>query len=125
MEHWVLASLPFAVRIWNWWALWKNTADIPVEEVRVVAQSLHVQCVIVQHNWSVALQPTADTSDDEVHDVEVGDPASSIKVLDRQLTDCPQTKSDSNLGTGGVVSIVEVGSVCRSSHFFHLSFREP
>ena len=53
MEHWVLSSLPLAVRVWHWWALWKNAADVPVEEIWVVTESLHVKGMIVQDNWSV------------------------------------------------------------------------
>lgn len=82
MEHWVLSSLPLAVRVWHWWALWKHAADVPVEEVWVVAQSLHVERVVVQDDWSVRLETTADASDHEVHDVEVGNPATGVKILD-------------------------------------------
>ena len=125
MEDWVLTSPPLAVCIWNWWALWQHAAQCPVEQVWVVAQRLHVEGVIVHDNWAVVLHALAETSDDEVHDVEVGNPAARVEILDGQLTDQPETKPDSELSTTSVVSIVEVRSVDWSRHLFHLASWEP
>ena len=125
MEHWVLASLPLTVRVRHWWALWKNAADVPVEKIWIVAQCLHVKRVVVHNNRSIRLQTTANTSNHEVHDVEVSDPATGVKILDWKLTNCPQTESNSHLSTRCVVSVIEIRSIHWSRHFFHLSLWEP
>ena len=82
MEDWVLAGSPLTVCIWDWWALWKNAAYTPVKEIWIVCESLHVKRVIVQDNWTIMLHTTAKTSDNEVHDVEVGNPATCVETLD-------------------------------------------
>ena len=125
MEDWVLTSPPFAVCIWNWWALWQDAADVPIEEVWVVAQCLHVEGVIVQHNRAVAVETTANSSDNEVHDIEVGDPATCVEILDWQFTNEPQAESNSELGASGVIGKVEVRSVHWPCHFFHFASWEP
>ena len=87
MEDWVLTSPPLAVCIWDRWALWQDAAHVPVEQVWIVAQCLHVECVIVHDNWTVVLHTLTETSNDEVHDVEVGDSTASVEILDGQFTD--------------------------------------
>ena len=72
--------------------------------------------VVVHHDGAVVQQTSAETSDHEIHTVEVGDPATGVEVLDRQLTDHEQAEGNSHLRPGGVVSVVEVRPVCWSVH---------
>ena len=125
MVDWVLSGLPLAVGIWDWWVLWKNTGQGPAHQVWVVSQSLGVEGVVIQHQWTVVSETTARASDDVVNDPEVGESATSIEVLDWELTNGEETKNNSELGSGGVVGEVEVRLVGWSGHFLHFSFWEP
>ena len=89
MEDWVLAGLPLTVRVWNWWGLWKNASQRPVHEVWVVCQCLCMHGMVVQNNWTVTQHTTTNTPDNEVHAVEVGNPAACVEILDWKLTDKP------------------------------------
>ena len=81
--------------------------------------------MVVKDYWTIALQTTANTSDNEVHDVEISDPTASVEILDRKFTNCPQTQCDSDLSPACVVGIVEIRSVHWSSNFFHFASWEP
>ena len=108
MIHWVLGRSPLAVRVGHWWVLWENSADDPLSEIWVVEQCLGVHLMIIHHDWTVMQKTTAKTSDDEVHAVEVCNPATGVEILYWELTDHEETKSNSNLGPGGIICEVEV-----------------
>ena len=116
MVDWRLACLPLAVSIWHWWVLWKHAGEVPVEQVWVVLQGLHVVWVIVEEDWAVELETTAKTSDHEPDGVAVGDKASGIEILDWQLTDHQKTEGNTDLGAGSVVGWVKVRLVDWSGH---------
>ena len=59
---WSLASSPLAVRIRHRWVLWEDTSDGPVEEVRMVDQSLSVEGVIVEDQGLVVPETASNTS---------------------------------------------------------------
>ena len=59
---WSLASSPLAVRIGHRRVLWEDTSDSPVEEVRMVDQSLGVEGVIVEDQRLVVPETASDTS---------------------------------------------------------------
>ena len=125
MVHWCLACSPLAVRIWHWWVLREHSRQVPVEQVWVVGEGLHVEWMVVHHDWAVRSETTAETSNKEPHGVAVGNKASSIKVFDWELTDHHQTKRNAHLSAGSVVSPVKVGSVDWSGHLGHLAAGEP
>ena len=59
---WSLASSPLAVRIGHRRVLWEDTSDGPVEEVRMVDQSLGVEGVIVEDQGLVVPETASNTS---------------------------------------------------------------
>lgn len=105
---WVLASSPLAVRIRHRWVLGQHAADCPVEQIWIVDQSLGVECVIVEHDWAISTQTTADTPNNEVADPAVGQEASRVEVLDWQLANHGESKKHTNLCPGCVVCPIEV-----------------
>ena len=82
MVDWCLSCSPFSVGIGNRWVLGENSGNVPVEEVWIVDQSLGVNTMVVHNNWSVVLETSTETSDHEVHNPSVSDPASDIEILD-------------------------------------------
>ena len=84
---WSLASSPLAVRIGYRWVLWENTSDAPVKEVRMVNQRLGIEGVIVEDQGTVVSETASNTSDHEVTDPAVCEPAPHVEVLDGELTD--------------------------------------
>ena len=108
MIHWVLGCLPLAVRVRHGWVLWQHSADNPLCKIWVVKECLRMHLVVVHHNGTVVQQTTSKTSDNKVHAVEVCNPATGIKVLYWKLTDYKESKCNSNLGSGCVVSEVPV-----------------
>ena len=125
MVDWVLASLPLTVSIRNGRVSWQDTSQVPVEQVRVVSQGLHVDGVVVHHDWTVVGETTGESTNDKPANVEVSDPASDVEVLDGEFTDDSETESNSQLSAGGVVSVIEVGLESGACDFIHLSLREP
>ena len=103
-----LSGAPFAMGIRHGWVLRENAGDSPVEQVWVIDESLGVEGVIVQHNGAVVTETTTDTTDDEIADPSVGQPAANIEVLDGQFTDHGESEEDAELGARGVVGPVEV-----------------
>jgi hypothetical protein len=120
-----LSCAPFAVCIGHRWVLGENASDSPVEQVWVIDESLGVEGVIVQHNWAVVTETATDTTDDEIADPSVGQPAANIEVLDGQFTDHSESEEDANLSSGGVVGPVEVGLVSRSGDHAQILLGEP
>ena len=109
MEDWSLSGSPLSVSIWNRWVLWQDPGEVPPEEVWVVHESSSVELVVVHDDRSLVSKTSAETLGDEEHQVEVGEPASDVEVLDWELSDDGQTDKDSKLASGGVVGPVPVG----------------
>ena len=59
---WSLTSSPLAVRIGHRRVLWEDTSNGPVEEVRMVDQSLGVEGVIVEDQGLVVPETASNTS---------------------------------------------------------------
>jgi len=91
----------------------------------MVNQSLGVPGVIVEHQGSVASETASSTSDDVVHNPEVGESGTSIEVLDWELSDGEESKDDTALSSSGVAGEIEARLVNWSGNFVHLSLREP
>lgn len=72
MVDWSLAGAPLAMSIWSGSSLGQYTSQRPVEQVRVVDESLSIEAVIVQDNRAVVAQTTSNSSNDEPADVKVG-----------------------------------------------------
>ena len=126
MEHWLLSSSPLSVGVWNWRVLWENSADVPPEQVWVVQQGSRVELMVVENNWSLVSQTSAESLGHEDDQVEVSEPASDVEVLDWKLSDDSQTKEASKLSSGGVVSPVPIGLRDRShDDVLILILREP
>ncbi len=120
-----LSCAPFAVCIGNGRVLGEDTSDGPVEEVWVVDKSLGVEGVIVEDQWAVVTETTADTSDDEVADPSVGQPAANVEVLDGQFADHGKTQKNAHLSSSRIVSPVEVRLVSRSGDHAQVVLGEP
>lgn len=120
-----LSCAPFAVCIGNGWVLGEDASDGPVEEIWVVDESLGVEGVIVKHKRAIVTKTTADTSNDEVADPSVGQPASNIEVFDGEFANDSESEKNANLSACGVVSPVEVGLVSRSSDHGKIVLGEP
>lgn len=108
VEHGVLASSPFAVCIGHWRVLWKNARHRPIEQIGVVGQGFGVESVIVQADGAVVTKTLTESSHDKVGDPDVGKTATSIEILDWELTNKGKTEEATDLGTSGVVGPVEV-----------------
>ena len=81
--------------------------------------------MIIENNWAIVKETTATSSAAVVDDPCVGESASGVEVLDWKLTDSEETKSNSKLSFGGVVSEVEIGLVDGSGHFSDLAGWDP
>lgn len=53
-------------------------------------------------------ETSAETAGHEVDDVRIGEPASHVEVLDRELSDKEKAEQAAELSAGGVVGPVEV-----------------
>ena len=91
MEHWSLSSTPLSVRIWNWWVARQYAANIPPEQVWVVEESTLVESIVVEDDWSLVSQTSANTSRHEENHVCISDPASHVEVFDWELSDNCET----------------------------------
>jgi len=125
MVHWGLTSLPLAVCIRHRRVLGQDTSNGPVEQFRVVDEGLGVEGMVVKDEGTVVTETATDTTDDEVADPTVCEPATNVEVLDGQLTDDGKAEEDTNLSAGGVVSPVEVRLVGRSRDHAQVSSGEP
>ena len=121
MEDWRLPHSPLLVSILQRGVLRKDSGEIPVEQIWIVDESLGVDLVVVGDDGSGVLQPSAQPSRDEETDVEVGDPASDVEVLDRQFSDEEQAQHAPDLGPGCVVGEIEIRFVgWASQHLFQV-----
>lgn len=126
MEDRGLSGFPFSVSVRQRRILGQDLCQVPIEEVWVVDQRLRVDGVIVHHDGARGAETSAETSDDEVDNPSVGDPASHVEVLDWQLSDEEQAKKASQLGAGSVVGPVEIRAVDGTSHnALHVAAGEP
>ena len=125
MVDWVLACSPLAVSIWNWWVSWQHASHCPLEQVWVVNQSLGVPLMVPEDNWAVMAETTTTTSDAVVDDPEVGESATSVEVLDWELTDGKESEDDSQLSLSGNCGPVEVRLEDWSGDFSELTLWEP
>lgn len=105
---WLLASPPLTVGIWDWWVLWQNTSQSPVAQIWVVFKSSLMDWVIIENDWTIVKKTTATSSAAVVNNPSVGKSTSSVEVLDWKLTDCEESKSNSELSSSSVVCEVEV-----------------
>jgi len=121
----VLSGSPLAVSIGDRRVGGQHTGQGPVEQVGVVRKRLGLLGVVVQENRAVCLETTTDTTDNEEHDPSVGETATGVEALDRELTDESESEEASPLGTGSVAGPVEVGFVDGSGHFLHVAAGEP
>jgi len=121
----VLSGSPLSVCIGHWGVLGEDTGHIPVEQIGVVSKRLGVEGVIVHDNGSVVSETSANTSDHEPGAPDVSEAASSVEILDWELTDNSETEDNTDLSTGSVTSPVEVRTVNRSGDFLHLAAGEP
>jgi len=120
-----LSSSPLSVCIGDRRILRKDSSDSPVEQVWVVHKGLGIECVIVENNRTVVTETTANTSDDEIADPAISEPAADIEVLDGELANDSQAEKYTNLSASGVVSPVKVGLVSGTSDHGKISSREP
>jgi len=120
-----LSGSPLAVSIRNWRVLGEHTGDVPEEEVGVVGKCLGVESVIVHDDRSVVLKTATETSNDEVGDPGIGDPATNVEVADGELTDNGKSEEATELSARCVVGPVEVGSVNGAGNFLHSATGEP
>ena len=125
MVDWSLASSPLSVRIRDRRVLGEDAGDGPVEQIGVVDQSLGVEGMVIEDKWAVVTETTADTSNNEVADPSVGQPASHVEILDGKLADDGETEEDTSLSSRGVVGPVEVRLVSRSGDHAEIVLREP
>jgi len=84
-----------------------------------------MEWMIVQNQWTVVSETTTTSSDDVVDDPGIGKSATSIEVLDWELTNAEKSEGYSKLGSAGVVGEVEVRLVGWSCNFIHASCWEP
>ena len=61
MEDWRLSSSPLSMRIWNWWVLWKNSGQIPPEEIWIVQESSSMELMVVEYNWSLISKTSSES----------------------------------------------------------------
>lgn len=114
VEHWRLSHSPLQVSVLDRRVLGENSSTVPEEEIGEVDESLGVQGVVVHDDGSGVLETSSESTDNEESHVEVGNPASDVETLNRQFPDYHEAQNASNLGSGGIVSPVEVTLVGRS-----------
>lgn len=108
VEHGGLSGSPLSVGIGQGRVPGEDLGQVPVKEIRVVDQRLGVQGVVVHHDGARVTETAAETTSHEVDDPGVSQPASHVEVLNGQLSDEEETEQAAELGTGSVVSPVEV-----------------
>lgn len=108
VEDWRLSSSPLSVSVWDWWVAWQHTGHVPPEQVWIVKQSSLMESMIVENNWSLISQTSANSTRHEEDHVCIGDPASHIEVLNWQLSNDGETQEASELSSSGIVGPVMV-----------------
>lgn len=82
--------------------------------------------MIVHDDWFRCLKTSAKSSAHEVDDPGVSEPASDVEALNREFSDHEETKSTSELCSGGIVGPVEVTLIDWSGHnIVHFVSLEP
>jgi hypothetical protein len=109
MEDRSLSGSPLAVSIGHRRVSRENARNVPPEEVRVVQQSSHVEARVVGDHGSLVSETTTDAVGHKEGHPQVGEDATSVEVLDGELTDDSETEEASELGAGSIVGPVEVG----------------
>lgn len=109
MEDRSLSGSPLAVSIGHRRVSGENARNVPPEEVRVVQQSSHVEARVVGDHGSLVSETTADAVGHKEGHPQVGEDATSVEVLDGELTDDSETEEASELGASSIVGPVEVG----------------
>ena len=126
MEDGSLSHSPLSMSILHRGVLWKNSGQVPIIQVRHVYQCLCMIFVIVQDKGSLMSKPSGQSSDNEVGDIEVGDPSSDVEVLNGKLSNNEEAKHSSYLGSCGVVSPVKIRLVSGSRNYLiHPVSSEP
>ena len=120
-----LSGSPLSVRVGHGRVLGDHSEQGPVEQIGVVQQCLGVELVVPHHHGAVCFETTADTADDEEHNPTVGQPATNVEVLDRELTDDSKAEKDTKLSAGSVVSPVEIRLVAWASDHGQIVAGEP
>ena len=65
--------------------------------------------MVIENNWSLISQTSAESLRHKDDKVEVSQPASDIEILNWEFSDDSQSKEASELTSGGVVGPVPVG----------------
>ena len=125
VEHWLLSGLPLAVGVGHWGVLGQNAGHIPEEKVWIVGQGLCVKRMVVHHDGPVALEATAESSNHEVNNPAISQPAADVEIFNWQFTDHHEAEHATKLGSRCVVGPVEVRAVDGSGDFFHLALGKP
>ena len=81
MEDGGLSCSPLSVSVREGWVSGQNSAQIPIEEIWHVDQSLRMHWLVVQYDGSRVSETSAIASHNEVDDPQVGDPASSVETF--------------------------------------------
>ena len=103
-----LSGSPLSVSVGARWVSGQNLSQVPVEEIWVVDQGLGVQGVVVQHDGARVSETSAETTQHEVHEPSVSQPASYIEVLDGKLSNEEKTQKATYLSASSVVGPVEI-----------------
>ena len=119
VEDGVLSSSPLSVAVRNRRVRGQDSSASPVEEIRVVSESLGVLGMVVQDQRSLVGETTASTSDQEVDHPDVHDGGTGVEALDGQFSDEQVASKASEESTRVVVSPVEIRSVHGSGHLVH------
>jgi hypothetical protein len=85
MEDGGLSGSPFNVVVWDSGCLGHDLAQVPVEKIGIVDQSLCVNCVIVKHQRTRSSESSTQASNYKVDNPEICKPTSSIEILDGKL----------------------------------------
>jgi len=91
VENRLLSGLPLAVSVGHWGILRQNAGHIPEEKIRVVGQGFCVKRMVVHHDGPVALEASTKSTNYEVNDPAIGQPAADVEILNWQFTDHHQS----------------------------------
>ena len=91
MENWSLSSSPLFVSIWNWWVSWKNSGQIPPEEVWIVQQITVEVLVVVEDDWSLESKTSSETLSNEEINIKVWNTGSPVEALDWKFSNYCKT----------------------------------
>lgn len=109
--HRCLSGSPLSVGIGARRVSGKDLGHVPEEQIWVVDQRLSVESVIVHHNGARVAETSAKTTENEVSDPGIGEPASHVEVLNGKLSNEQETEEAAYLSASCVVGPVKVGAV--------------